>query len=64
MAEPRWLIRPAARADLTAIWRYGRDTWGEAQADAYADSLFALFDLLADFPELARERPQLAEREH
>ncbi|UWQ26948.1 type II toxin-antitoxin system RelE/ParE family toxin (plasmid) [Leisingera aquaemixtae] len=58
MAEPRWRIRPAARADLAAIWRYGRDTWGAAQADAYADSLFALFDLLADFPEMARERAE------
>ncbi|NSY39603.1 type II toxin-antitoxin system RelE/ParE family toxin [Leisingera sp. ANG59] len=56
MAEERWRIRPAARADLAAIWRYGLDTWGEAQADAYADNLFALFDLLADFPEMARER--------
>ncbi|KIC09681.1 plasmid stabilization protein ParE [Leisingera sp. ANG-M1] len=58
MADTRWLIRPAARADLAAIWRYGLETWGEAQADAYADSLFALFDLLADFPEMARERSE------
>lgn len=58
MAEARWRIRPAARADLAAIWRYGLDTWGETQADAYTDSLFALFDLLADFPEMARERDE------
>ncbi|OED49900.1 plasmid stabilization protein ParE [Rhodobacteraceae bacterium (ex Bugula neritina AB1)] len=58
MADPRWVIRPAARADLAAIWRYGLETWGEAQADAYADSLFALFDLLADFPEMARKRSE------
>ncbi|MBY6058535.1 type II toxin-antitoxin system RelE/ParE family toxin [Leisingera daeponensis] len=58
MAEARWRIRPAARADLAAIWRYGLETWGEAQADAYADSLFALFDLLADFPGMARERSE------
>ncbi|KIC21941.1 MULTISPECIES: type II toxin-antitoxin system RelE/ParE family toxin [unclassified Leisingera] len=58
MAELRWRIRPAARADLAAIWRYGLETWGETQADAYADSLFALFDLLADFPEMARERAE------
>ncbi|MDC0660487.1 type II toxin-antitoxin system RelE/ParE family toxin [Leisingera sp. SS27] len=56
MDEPRWRIRPAARDDLAAIWRYGLETWGEAQADAYAGSLFALFDLLADFPGMARER--------
>lgn len=58
MAEPRWRIRPAARADLAAIWRYCLDTCGEAQADAYAGSLFALFDLLADYPGMARERPE------
>lgn len=58
MAEARWRIRPAARADLAAIWRFGLETWGEAQADAYADSLFALFDLLADFPGMARERSE------
>ncbi|WP_027246073.1 type II toxin-antitoxin system RelE/ParE family toxin [Leisingera daeponensis] len=58
MAEPRWRIRPAARADLAAIWRYGQHTWGAAQADAYTDSLFALFDLLADFLEMARERAE------
>ena len=60
MADPRWLVRPAARADLAAIWRYGLETWGETQADAYADSLFAFFDLLAEFPEMARERPEFA----
>lgn len=56
MAEPRWRIRPAARNDLAAIWRHGADTWGQPQADAYADGLFTLFDLIADFPEMARER--------
>jgi toxin ParE1/3/4 len=56
MTGPRWLILPAARDDLAAIWRYGMETWGTAQADAYTDGLFALFDLLADHPEMARER--------
>ncbi len=64
MAELRWLIRPAARADLSAIWRYGLESLGEAQADAYADSLFALFELLADFPEMARERPEFTPPVH
>ncbi|MGR3762276.1 type II toxin-antitoxin system RelE/ParE family toxin (plasmid) [Roseobacteraceae bacterium NS-SX3] len=58
MAEPRWRVRPAARDDLAAIWRHGAETWGETQADAYTDGLFALFDLLADFPEMARERAE------
>lgn len=53
-----WVIRPAAETDLSGIWHYGADNWGIEQADRYADSLFALFDLLADFPEMARERSE------
>lgn len=55
-----WVIRPAAQADLAEIWRHGCATWGADQADRYADSLFALFDLLADFPEMARERHEIS----
>lgn len=51
-----WVIRPAAETDLSDIWHYGADNWGIEQADRYADGFFALFDLLADFPEMARER--------
>jgi toxin ParE1/3/4 len=51
-----FVLRPAARADLAKIWNDGAERWGTAQADRYADGLFSLFDLLADFPELSRER--------
>ena len=51
-----WVIQSAAETDLSDIWHYGADNWCIEQADHYADSLFALFDLLADFPEMARER--------
>lgn len=30
--------------------------WGIEQAERYADGLCALFDLLAEFPEIGRER--------
>jgi len=53
-----WVVRPAAETDLSNIWHYGAETWSTEQADHYADSLFALFDLLADFPEMARERDE------
>ncbi|MDA3857324.1 MAG: type II toxin-antitoxin system RelE/ParE family toxin [Roseovarius sp.] len=55
----RWVIRSAAETDLSDIWHYGADNWGIAQADHHADGLFALFDLLADFPEMARERGEV-----
>lgn len=51
-------LRPAARADLSKIWTDGAATWGMNQADRYADGLFMLFELLATFPEMARERAE------
>lgn len=53
-----WVLRPLAEADLSEIWRRGATEWGADQADHYADELFALFDLLAAFPEMARERDE------
>lgn len=55
-----WTLRPAAEADLSEIWRHGAATWGVEQAERYADGLFALFDLLADFPEIARQRAEFS----
>ncbi len=54
----RWTIRPAAEADLADIWIQGAAEWGMSQAERYADGLFALFDLLAVYPEMAREREE------
>jgi toxin ParE1/3/4 len=56
----RWTLRTAAEIDLSDIWHYSADTWGIAQADRYSDTLFAVFDLLAEFPEMARERSELS----
>lgn len=55
-----WRLRPAAEADLTRIWRQGAATWDVLQADRYADGLFAVFDLLAEFPEMARKREEFS----
>lgn len=52
----RFVLGPAARADLARIWKDGAEKWGAVQADRYADGLFSLFDLLVEFPELSRER--------
>ena len=35
----RIVVLRAARDDLREIWRFGRLTWGEAQADRYSDIL-------------------------
>jgi toxin ParE1/3/4 len=55
-----WVLRPAAEADLSGIWLEGAASWGVERAERYADGLFALFDLLVEFPEIARERTELS----
>jgi len=54
-----WKLSRAAEEDLIEIWLYGAKHHGPAQADRYQDSLEGTFALLAQFPELARERSEL-----
>ena len=46
------LIRPRAREDLKAIWRYSHRQWGERQADLYLQQLDDGNRSLAHFPDL------------
>jgi toxin ParE1/3/4 len=46
----RIVVLPAARDDLREIWRFGVLTWGEAQADRYADMIDAGIRGLGDQP--------------
>lgn len=39
-------LTPFADEDLTGIWRYSYETWGEAQADQYFDALIACCDAI------------------
>ena len=55
-----WVLQPAAEDDLSNIWLESAASWGVEQAERYADGLFALFDLLAEFPEIARERAEFS----
>lgn len=41
-----------AEEDLTEIWRYSFEIWGEAQADSYYDALVQGMDLLARNPDI------------
>ena len=54
-----WRLSEAAEEDLIGIWLTGADRYGPAQADRYQDGLEATFELLGQFPELARERAEL-----
>ena len=55
---PRWHLTPAAELDLETIWINTATRWGARQAERYVDGLFEVFALLADFPEMARERAE------
>ncbi|WP_422032058.1 type II toxin-antitoxin system RelE/ParE family toxin [Roseovarius sp.] len=55
----RFHLSPLAESDLTEIWRYSAETWGEAQADRYVSDLFDRFAWVADHPEMGRKRPEI-----
>lgn len=40
-------VQDAAALRLEQIYRYGRDRWGEAQAERYLTGMFAAFDGIA-----------------
>ncbi len=49
---PEIRIRPRAKHDLKAIWRYSFEHWGEAQADLYLRQLDAAIQSLREFPDI------------
>lgn len=49
-------LTEAAHADLRAIYLYGLETWGEAQADSYQTRLEQALSLLAAQPRLGRSK--------
>ena len=48
-----------AQAEIIDIYLYGIERYNEQQADTYHASLSATFDILAQNPEIARERTEL-----
>lgn len=53
-------LTQAAEADIIRIATQGIRLFGHGQARRYHDELFALFDLLASNPRMARERSELS----
>ena len=49
-----------AEEEITEIFAFGYDLFGEAQADAYADGMTHVFELLADNPRLGRSADRIA----
>ncbi|TNE64896.1 MAG: type II toxin-antitoxin system RelE/ParE family toxin [Rhodobacteraceae bacterium] len=48
-------LTPKARTDLEEIWAYTVETWSEAQAERYLDTISESFDMLCAMPTMARE---------
>lgn len=48
-----YLLSPAARRDIQAIWRYTAQQWGVEKADRYADILADAIADLAKAPKIA-----------
>jgi toxin ParE1/3/4 len=54
----RYVVSPEARADLEEASRYGDAAFGVTRTDRDFAELDRVFGLVADFPQLARERTE------
>ena len=61
--EPRSLVKveilPAAEADLLNLLEYGASQWGRDAALRFVLSFHEVYQLLADYPQIGRERPEV-----
>ena len=53
-------LSPAAEEDGVGIAEQGIRLFGSIQARRYHDELFAIFDMIAAYPRIARERSELS----
>ena len=56
---PRIIKQAQAELDLLDIWLYTFNEWGERKADEYLDELDSAIQLLAEQPDMCRERLEL-----
>lgn len=57
----KYALTKRAEADLFEIFLFGYKQFGSKQAEAYAEDLERIFDLLAETPRMGREAPSIAE---
>jgi toxin ParE1/3/4 len=62
MSVPKRTITLArkAQADFAGIMAYTVEHWGARQRDLYAEKLLAGFDTIARFPEIGKDRSDIA----
>jgi toxin ParE1/3/4 len=56
----RWRLSKAAQEDLVDMHAHGLATFGERQAEQYLADIERTFELLAIFPQMAREQTEFA----
>ena len=56
---PSYQLTRAASDDLVAVYLYGLERFGPAQADGYHDGLEATLNFLVEYPRAAREREEI-----
>ncbi|SFC27560.1 toxin ParE1/3/4 [Bosea sp. CRIB-10] len=56
----RFRLSLAAKEDIIGIAEQGIRLFGPTQARRYHDELFAIFDMIAAYPHIARERMELS----
>jgi toxin ParE1/3/4 len=61
MPDYNLVLAPRAKADLTDIYAYTRQSWGVAQADSYLGALEEAFARLCENPEIGKARPDIRE---
>lgn len=50
-------LRPAAEADLEAIWSFTAETWSRSQAEHYVGAVFDALESLAAHPQRGQPIP-------
>ena len=58
----RYRLSRRAEEDLIEIYVAGVQAFGVTQAERYQDAVEAAFDLITEFPEIARERSEFDPR--
>ena len=56
----RFRLAHRAEEEITEIFAYGYERFGEAQAEIYADGMTHVFELLADNPRMGRAADRIA----
>jgi len=57
----KYVLTKKAVADLTGIWKYTIDMWGEKQAEKYYSNIINTFQQLADNPSIGRDYSFIAD---